>query len=177
MLCSVTAGIRIALKSAGGIMNRTNRYLVVGLSVFALVLMIGSQSGAKTKTSQKNLKFTDVKVQTAEFIGYNSSINLTPAQEKLKTDVLSKIPAPCCSEYSIATCCCPCNLAKSVWGLSKYAIVNLNYDAKQLNDAVLEWITFTHKKGHTGDACSKGRCGTSFAEDGCGGMRDTEIVY
>jgi len=169
--------MEIAMNSSGGIMNRTKRYLVISLSVIAIMFTLGSQSGAKTKISQKTLKFTDVKTQTAEFMGYNNSIKLTPEQEKLKTDVLSKIPAPCCTEYSIATCCCPCNLAKSVWGLSKYAIVNLNYDAKKLNDAVLEWIKFTHTNGFAGDSCSKGRCGAPFAQDGCGGMKEGEIVF
>jgi hypothetical protein len=158
-------------------MNRTNRYMIVALCAITLLFTIGAQSGTETKTSEKTLKFTDVQTQTAEFIGYYKSIKLTPEQEKLKTEVLSKIPAPCCSEYSIATCCCPCNLAKSVWGLSNYAITNLNYDAKKLNYAVLEWIEFTHKNGHAGDSCSKGRCGSSFAEDGCGGMKEGEIVY
>ncbi|MCI0444212.1 hypothetical protein L0152_13500 [bacterium] len=158
-------------------MNRTNRYMIVALCAITLLFTIGSQSGAKTKTSEKTLKFKDVQTQTAEFIGYYKSIKLTPEQEKLKTEVLSKIPAPCCTEYSIATCCCPCNLAKSVWGLSNYAIANLNYDAKKLNEAVLEWIKFTHKNGFAGDSCSKGRCGSSFAEDGCGGMKEGEIVF
>lgn len=158
-------------------MNRTNRYMIVALCAIALLFTIGAQSGTDTKDSKKELKFYDVKVQIPEFIGYYNSIKLTPEQEKLKTEVLSKIPAPCCSEYSVATCCCPCNLAKSVWGLSHYAIANLNYDAKKLNDAVLEWIEFTHKNGHAGDSCSKGRCGSSFAEDGCGGMKDTEVVF
>jgi hypothetical protein len=158
-------------------MSSTKRFLVIGLSVIALMFTIGSQSGAKTKTSNKILKFTDVKAQTAEFINYNNSIKLTPEQEKLKTDVLSKIPAPCCTEYSIATCCCPCNLAKSVWGLSKYAIVNLKYDAKKLNDAVVDWIKFTHTSGFAGDSCQKGRCGAPFAQDGCGGMKEDAVVY
>ncbi len=158
-------------------MNRTNRCMIAALCAVTLLFTIGAQSGTDTKDSQKELKFYDVKIQTPEFIGYYNSIKLTPEQEKLKKDVLSKIPAPCCSEYSIATCCCPCNLAKSVWGLSNYAIANLNYDTKKLNDAVLEWIEFTHKNGHAGDSCSKGRCGSSFSEDGCGGMKDTEIVF
>lgn len=158
-------------------MNRTNRYVIVGLCAITLLFSIGSQSGAKTKASPKTLKFYDVKAQTPEFIGYNSSIKLTPEQEKLKTDVLSKIPAPCCSQYSIATCCCPCNLAKSVWGLSNYAIANLHYDAKKLNDAVVDWIKFTHKNGYAGNACSNGRCTSAFSEDGCGGMKETEIVF
>jgi hypothetical protein len=158
-------------------MNKTKRSLIIGLCAFALLFTIGSQSGAKTKTAPKPLKFYDVRVQTPEFIGYYNSIKLTAEQEKIKTDVLSTIPAPCCSEYSIATCCCPCNLAKSVWGLSNYAIAKLNYDEKKLKDAVLEWIKFTHKNGYTGDSCSHGRCGSSFSEDGCGGMKEDNIVF
>lgn len=156
-------------------MNRTNRYLIGALCAITLLFTIGAQSG--TKNSVKNLKFTDVRSQTAEFIGYNTSIKLSPEQEKLKTEVLSKIPAPCCTEYSIATCCCPCNLAKSVWGLSNYAIAKLNYSADKLTAAVNDWIKFTHTNGFAGDSCAKGRCGSSFAADGCGGMKEGEIVY
>jgi hypothetical protein len=153
------------------------RSLALVLSLIAIFFTIGAQSETEKKDSTKELKFYDVKVQTPEFIGYYKSIQLTPEQEKLKTDVLSAIPAPCCTEYSIATCCCPCNLAKSVWGLSNYAIAKLNYDADKLKTAVNEWIQFTHTNGFAGDSCSKGRCGSSFAKDGCGGMKDGEIVF
>ena len=158
-------------------MNRTNRYMIVAFCAITLLFTIGAQSGTETKDSEKDLKFYDIRIQTPEFIGYYNSIKLTPEQEKLKKDVLSAIPAPCCTEYSIATCCCPCNLAKSVWGLSNYAIAKLDYDANKLKKAVNDWISFTHKNGFAGDSCSSGRCGSSFAEDGCGGMKEGEIVY
>ena len=38
-------------------------------------------------------------------------IELTPEQELIKKKALSKIPAPCCSDNSAYTCCCPCNMA------------------------------------------------------------------
>jgi hypothetical protein len=158
-------------------MNRKNCNLIIGLSVIALLFTVGAHSTAKTKTKQKPLKFYDVRVQTPEFIGYYTSIKLTPEQEKIKTEVLSTIPAPCCKEYPVATCCCPCNLAKSVWGLSHYAIANLHYDSKKLKETVLQWIQFINKAGYAGDTCSTGHCGSPFSEGGCGGMKDTNIVF
>jgi hypothetical protein len=46
-----------------------------------------------------------------------------------------------------------------------------------LKEAVLEWIKFTHKNGYAGDGCSKGRCGSSMGEDGCGGMKEDNIIF
>ena len=148
------------------------------LVFFILALMIGSLAeSAPAKKAENKMKFTDVKAQTLEFIGYYKSIKLTPAQEKLKNDTLAPLPAPCCSEFSMATCCCPCNLSKSIWGLSNYLIAKKNYNSAQLKTAVLEWLAFTHKGQRAGDACSTGRCANSFSNDGCGGMRESNIVF
>ena len=158
-------------------MTRRKSVLIGVFVVIAILLAAAPQQAAETKAPQKQLKFYDVRVQTPEFISYYNSIKLTPDQEKIKIEALSSIPAPCCNTYSIATCCCPCNLAKSAWGLSNFAIVKLHYDTAQLKQAVTEWIRFTHAKGFAGNACFQGRCGSSFANDGCGGMQESKIVF
>ncbi len=135
---------------------------------FTIVLTAG--------TSKSDLQFTDVRKQTEEFIGYYKSIQLTPEQENIKTTALKVMPAACCKEFSQATCCCVCNLSKSVWGLSKYLIAEKNYNAAQVREAAQKWIDFTHPNGYAGDSCPSRRCGLAFHKDGCGGMGD-QVVY
>ncbi|MCI0443996.1 hypothetical protein L0244_01285 [bacterium] len=143
---------------------------------FAVVVFMGLDIAAENKqTANGKIQFKDVRSQTAEFIGYYKSIQLTKQQEQIKQDALSPIPAPCCSTYSIATCCCPCNLAKSVWGLSHYLIAKKNYDAQQVKSTVVDWLNFTNKSRYTGDACFEGRCGEPFKNDGCGGMKESQV--
>jgi hypothetical protein len=86
------------------------------------------------------------------------------------------LPAACCKEFSQATCCCICNLSKSVWGLSKHLIANKKYTAIQVRETVQKWIDFTHPNGYAGDSCPSRRCGHAFHKDGCGGMGD-QVVY
>jgi hypothetical protein len=131
----------------------------------------GGGGGADT-----GIVFHDVKSQAPEFISYYYSITLTPEQEKVKKDALTPLTAPCCSDFSMYTCCCPCNFSKTVWGLSNYLITEQNYTADQVNAAVSKWVLFTNEDGYAGDACSMGRCNYPFREDGCGGMGDELIV-
>src|SRR5574341_1550479 len=141
-------------------------------STFILLL-----SALITQAEKKGIEFTDVRTQTEEFIGYYHSIKLTPEQENIKKEALSKIPAPCCKEFTQATCCCPCNLAKSVWGLSNYLIAKEDYDAARLKEAALEWIHFINKDGYDGNSCNSGRCPSPFREGGCGGMSESHIAH
>lgn len=152
-------------------------------SIFAAVLVLAALTVAHGKNVPKGkqaenaseLQFHSARDQAKEFIGYYHSIPLTAEQEKLKNEALSKIPAPCCAEYSIATCCCPCNLPKSVWGLSSYLIVKKGYDVQHVKATVERWIRFTNEKGYAGNACHKGGCGRPFHEDGCGGMKEDQL--
>jgi len=128
-------------------------------------------------SKRDTLKFNDVEAQTKKFISYYQSIKLSTAQEKIKEAALSVIPAPCCSEYPMSTCCCPCNLAKSVWGLSNFLIAKKNYNAGKVTEAVTAWIQYTHPNGFSGDACLKSRCDAAFHNDGCGGMKEEKIVF
>jgi hypothetical protein len=112
----------------------------------------------------------DFRAEAAKYIGYYNSYRLAPEQEGIKNAALSKIPAPCCSENSIATCCCPCNMAKAVWGMSAYLIVEEGYGARQLETAVRDWLAAANPNGFSGRTCYTGGCGRSFDQDGCGGM-------
>lgn len=123
------------------------------------------------------LEFTDVREQTREFMKYEETIVLTPEQEAVYKEALSAIPAPCCSDNSALTCCCPCNMAKSWWGLSKHLIANEGYDVPQVQAAVQEWFEFINPDGFSGDVCATGGCFRSFADNGCGGMNHEEVVF
>ena len=112
-----------------------------------------------------------------EFIGYNSSIELTPDQEKVKKEALDAVPAPCCNDNTANTCCCPCNLAKTIWGLSHYLIARQGCDVEQVKETVRRWIVFINPHGFSGDVCYTGGCGRAFSRNGCGGMSEDEIIF
>ena len=78
------------------------------------------------------IKFHDAESQSRVFMKWYTDIPLTPSQESVKKAALDPIPAPCCSDNSAYTCCCPCNISRTIWGLSQYMI------AKQ--DATAEFI-------------------------------------
>ena len=133
-------------------------------------------AGAPSSTPRGTpIQYTDLRAQTVEFIGYYKTIQLTPQQEKIKTEALSSIPAPCCAEFSAATCCCPCNLSKSLWGLSHYLIAREGRGVDEVKSAALRWIAFIQPNGSSGRACSTGGCSRPFSKDGCGGMDDTDL--
>ena len=128
------------------------------------------------KADDKTIEFHNVRSDAERFIDYSNSIRLTPAQERIKKEALEAIPAPCCSEYTMATCCCPCNLAKSAWGLSNYLIAKKGANAGEVRAAVERWLRFSNPGGFTGNACFKGGCQRPFAKNGCGGMDQTRVI-
>jgi len=131
-------------------------------------LILGSIAAAE----DDSIVFDDVQRQTKEFIRYDTSITLTPDQEAVKHEALSDLPAPCCSNYSIETCCCPCNMAKAVWGLSKFLITQHGYDATQVRETVARWFDTINPDGFSGRACYTSGCERLFKKDGCGGMQE-----
>ena len=139
---------------------------------FALAL---STSQATAGIAPDDTKFIDAASQAQEYVGYYHSIQLTPDQEKTKAAALSTLKAPCCEKFSLASCCCPCNLAKSAWGLSHYLIARQNFTAPQVNAAIADWVRFVNKNGFTGDACFTGGCARPFHGNGCGGMNEMKI--
>jgi len=166
-------------------MTRQKNYWVEGVALVLIVLVAYSYYievksykiertpiTTESMLNEKNMiVFTDVRLQAPEFLSYYDSITLSPEQEKIKNEVLSAMSAPCCVD-PLSTCCCPCNLAKTVWGLSNFLIVKHGYNAEQLEDAIYRWLSFTNKNGYTGVACYEGRCEFPFEQDGCGGMRN-----
>ena len=163
---------------------RTRRGWFIGLpaGVLVLVLVVFGRatldkipSEAVPPADSGPIQFTDARQQAPEFIGYHHAIALTADQQKLMDKALSSVPAPCCSNYSIATCCCPCNLAKSAWGLSKFLIARQHADATQVKTAVNGWLRFINRGGFTGDACFTRGCDRPFERNGCGGMDDRYV--
>ncbi len=157
----------------------------IGWTLVVVVLALSAMASTKPGSSAKDgtskqtqqVRFYDVRQQTEEFIGYNKWISLTPEQQRIKTQALSSIAAPCCSKYTIATCCCPCNLAKSVWGLANHLVAEKHYDAAGVKQAVQQWLRFINPSGSAGNGCFQGRCGRAFREDGCGGMDETSVRF
>lgn len=147
---------------------------VLALSLIAHAKEAPHETASVPESAQTSgngaVTFTDARRQAAEFISYDDSIVLDPDQKKVMDEALSSIPAPCCAQYSIATCCCPCNLAKSTWGLSKSLIANDQATATQVRAAASAWLQFTNPRGYTGDACFSKGCNRSFENNGCGGM-------
>jgi hypothetical protein len=120
-------------------------------------------------------RFRGSRTEAAQFIQYYKTITLTPDQERTKHEALASIPAPCCSRFSIATCCCPCNLAKAVWGLSHDLIANQQQDVAGVRQAVQAWLQTVNPGGFSGDACFTRGCQRAFADNGCGGMDERHI--
>lgn len=166
--------------------DRTRYISLVGvlLGALALSVIVYAKGGLQGKSAAPKyapavagtaVQFTDARRQAAEFISYDDSIVLNSDQKKVMGEALSSIPAPCCAQYSIATCCCPCNLAKSTWGLSKSLIANQHANAAEVRAAASAWLQFTNPDGYSGDACFTKGCNRSFEGNGCGGMEEGHI--
>jgi hypothetical protein len=171
---------------AGGgetmIVRRFDRQ-VRGLAVacLAALALVGAGPGAGTNAGSRTSAGTaptlrEVRAKAENYIDYENAIRLTAAQARVKAEALQAIPAPCCKDYSMATCCCPCNLAKSVWGLSHYLIAKKSYTASQVKGEVLRWLAAINPAGFTGNACFNGGCKRPFSKNGCGGMEATEVI-
>jgi hypothetical protein len=148
-------------------------FLAASLSLFGLP---GTVLGAPGTSGASKPVFRDAASQAKEFIVYYHSIRLDAEQQKIYEAALGSVPAPCCSDYPILTCCCPCNAAKATWGLSRYLIAKLGYSAPQVKDTVTQWLRFINPRGFTGNACFAAGCKRPFAENGCGGMDETSLI-
>jgi hypothetical protein len=152
------------------------RWIAAALLVPMLLAPIALAASAKPKA---RVRFFDAASQGVEFIGYSRSIALTPEQQKVRAQALENIPAPCCSKFSAETCCCPCNLAKSVWGLSHYLIAKKGAGAAEVSANVRDWIAFASAspKGPSGTTCdTAGGCARPISQDGCGGMNERDMT-
>lgn len=154
--------------------------LKIALVAAIAAVILASPQFAKAKDAPSGrgnpIVFDNVRAQASEFIREDDRIVLTSEQEKIKKEALSKISAPCCADYSMATCCCPCNLAKSTWGLSKLLITQHHATASQVKQAVNDWLAFVNSDGFTGNACFTGGCGRAFHKNGCGGMDAKKLI-
>mgnify|MGYP007073308492 CR=1 FL=1 len=144
-----------------------------------LALLVGSALAgvAMAQPRRGEIVFRDVKAQTAQFMEWERTIRLTPQQEAVKKEALSSIPAPCCSDNSAYTCCCPCNMSRSVWGLSNYMIAKQGAKAAAVRAKAQEWIAFIQPNKTSGRACYTGRCARPFKDDGCGGMDPSKVNF
>jgi len=120
--------------------------------------------------------FTGTREETARFIDYFRSIALTPEQERIKVEALTAIPAPCCAENPLATCCCPCNMAKAAWGLSAWLITEKGFGVEQIREATRTWLAAANPDGFSGDACHRGGCSRAMSQNGCGGMNESQVL-
>jgi hypothetical protein len=120
--------------------------------------------------------FTGSRDETERFIHHYQTIPLSPEQERIKVEALSTIPAPCCADNPLATCCCPCNMAKAAWGLSAWLITEKGYGVDEVRQAAKDWLAAANPGGFTGDACYSGGCGRAIHQNGCGGMDDRSVL-
>ena len=152
-------------------MSLPRRRALMLVAAAPLGLMRGGRAAAE------DLEFRDVKAQTRQFMGWYEEIRLTAAQERIKKEALGSIPAPCCNDNSAYTCCCPCNISRTIWGLSQYMIARQDANADQVRAKVREWIEFIGPDGFSGSACYSGGCARPFHSDGCGGMSPDRVAF
>jgi hypothetical protein len=147
------------------------------LTLLALAVTVVGLRALPSWASDGDVVFSDVKAQSAQFIEYYNQIKLTPEQEAIKKEALTALPAPCCSDNTAYTCCCPCNMSLTIWGLSAHLIVNQGYQADALREKVKEWVAFINPDGYSGNVCYTGGCARPFKHNGCGGMRPGHVTY
>lgn len=134
---------------------------------------------------------------TQQFIDWHNSIELSAEEQAIRDEALISQVAPCCDEYPMSTCCCECNLARSVWGLSAYLIAEKDYGVNRVQEATSQWLNFTRPDYYVGRAleeeginpkrwgfttessCFAGHCNRPFYTEtsfghlgGCGGMEE-----
>ncbi len=92
-----------------------------------------------------------------QFIDWYNSIGLSAEEQATRDDALSPLVAPCCDDYPISTCCCECNLAHSVWGLSAYLISEKGYEVDQVQEAASQWLHFIRPDYYVASTLSEER--------------------
>jgi len=134
---------------------------------------------------------------TQQFLNWYNSVALSAEEQATRDMALSSLVAPCCDEYPMSTCCCECNLARSVWGLSAYLIAEKGYGVNLVQEAASQWLHFIRPDYYVGRAlveegidpnrwgftiessCFAGHCNRPFYTKtssshlgGCGGMNE-----
>ncbi len=150
--------------------------LASALLIAAAIPSLSASSRAPT-SSPKALAFDGSRAETELFMRYNRTIKMTTEQEARWREALGEMRAPCCDSFSAATCCCECNLARSIWGLAKFMVVMEDASASEVRSTVERWLSVANPNGFDGNSCSSGRCGKSFRDSGCGGMSEDRLVH
>jgi hypothetical protein len=159
--------------------RRRNQLFATLLSVFLLAGLgfgLGAWAG-EGEVDWSSGKYTGSEEEVLTLMAFYDSIQLTAEQEAVRQEALGPLPAACCNEFSMATCCCECNLSRSIWGLSKHLIAERGADAEQVRGAVQAWVATINPGGYEGKTCMTGQCGKPFKEDGCGGMNKHHLVH
>ena len=144
-----------------------------------LVAGVGVAAAYSDALWSAEIEFHDVEAQSRQFMRWHEEISLSTSQEAVKKAALGNIPAPCCADNSAYTCCCPCNISRTIWGLSQYMIAKQNASADQVRSKVQEWIAFIGPKppeGFSGTGCYTRQCPMPFNKGGCGGMSRDNLV-
>ncbi len=149
--------------------------LVAAITTYSY-LRPAAMRGEAPKTSSVPPASAAVQARARELIRY-ADMTLAPEQQAIKVEVLGSMPAYCCKKFPLLTCCCPCNLSKTVWGLSNYLIVVEQADAARLRTEVKDWIKRTNPGGYSGDGCFHGGCKRPFNQNGCGGMDQANVLF
>lgn len=147
--------------------------LWISTGLFAILAF----SAVSLFADRDKVTFGDLEAQTKQFIAWEKTIRLTPEQELVKKAALTEIPAPCCDDNSAYTCCCSCNISRTIWGLANYMITEHDADVRTLQAKVSAWINFITPNGYSGKACYIRGCSRAFKNDGCGGMRRSQVVF
>lgn len=160
------------------------RPLAALLLVLAACFALGWAAGARPigtaaqDSAPDPIPFTDAQRLTAQFMAYERNLRLTPEQEEVRRSALEPLPAACCNDQNAYTCCCPCNLSRAIWGLSKQLIVEHGWNAEQVRAKVKSWLEFVNPEGFPGDTCyTAGGCMKPFSRGGCGGMTPDRVVF
>lgn len=182
-------------------LTRISRFLLALLVVgIAAIASLGEEASSLLTTLEAELipaygAGTTYGIQldlrnTAQFIDWYHGIELTDEETSVKDRALSALVAPCCDDNSAATCCCPCNLSRSVWGLSAYLIQEKGYGVEEIREAASEWLRFSRPDYYlaaaledrgieplefgisTAGSCYQGRCDFPVTDGGCAGMTD-----
>lgn len=153
--------------------HRSARSAFAGAVAAALLILGGICSLTATSGAERSASAAGG--DAAALVELYHSISLTAEQEETKNRALLGMPAPCCSRFPMATCCCACNLAKAVWGLAKHLIAEKGYGPERVRAGVESWLAGVNPDGFAGDACFEGRCNLPFHRDGCGGMREETL--
>ncbi len=150
--------------------------IVACLAALAAVLGAGAEPATHPGDAWLAGKFDGSREEILTLMGHYQAIQLTAEQEQVRREALGPVPAFCCKDFSAATCCCECNLSRSLWGLSKFLITEKKADTKQVRDAVGALVEVLNPSGYQGNTCTTGRCNLPFKQGGCGGMNKDRLL-